>query len=195
MAAVSYKSFPLLMRKSTRQIKVAAAKTLTTIAFDARVEVIDQAEKDLEFRVNARRALGITVKKARPNATTIEAAVFTTRGWFWWHINEGRRRARSGWKFNGKDYLVVPVIEKAFTRKGKLKSGYVKGIYIIPDNDGALVFYRPKRGRQEGQLIAVLKEQVPHEEQTDPEHEVDTTFIRKANRLFNFHLNKNAPRR
>lgn len=192
MPAISYRSMPTLMRKSPQQIKVAASKTLTTIAFDSQKDILNQAQIDLKFKVNARRALGITVKKATPQK--IEAQVFSKRGWLFWHVNEGTRKAKNGWRFNGNNYILVPIRPEAFTRRGKLKSGYRKRIFIIPDNDNdALVFYRPARGG-ENILLATLENEVKHRIQTRPERIVDRNFIRKANRLMNFHLKKAAPR-
>lgn len=189
MQVISYKSIPKIILKEPQRIRRAMAKTLNTIAFDSLPEITDRAKKDMNFRRDARRAMGFRVSpKATP--TNIEAHIWSDRGRLAYHIDDGRRSADDGWKFNGRSFILVPVEKKAFTAKGRLKSGFRKGIYIVPDGTDALIFYRARRGDRRSTLIGVLKPQVKYNEDTRPDRVINNVFIKKANRLFNFYLDR-----
>lgn len=176
------------MRRDSKQIKIAGIKTLNTIGFDAQKGIIDQASRDMKFRTNPRRALGLSVRKAK--LSKLEVQLFTKRGWLHYHLEDGTRKPDRGWRFNGKSYIIVPVEPTAFTKKNRMKAKYKRGLYVIPYGRDALVFFRPKRGGHESTLIAVLKPEVKHSEDTDPALVVTKMFKDKATRLFKFYLKK-----
>ena len=188
MSIIDAKWLPSLIRKDSKQIKIAGVKTLNTIGFDAQKGIIDRAERDMDFRTNARRAMGINVRKARLNS--LEVQLFTKRGWLAYHLEDGTRGPEQGWKFNGRRYVLVPVEPLAFTKKNRMKAKFKRNLYIIPYGRDGLVFYRPKRGSKESELIAVLKPKVRFNEDTEPDKVVSKMFKEKAHRLFKFYLNK-----
>lgn len=187
MREISYKQLPDLIKKDSKAIKRAAVRTLNTIGFDAQRDVVTQAEKDMDFRGNARRAMGVNVKKATSNR--LEVQLFTKRGWLAYHLEEGTRRADDGWRFNGRSFILVPIEEKAFTKKGRLKASVRRSIYVIPYGRDALLFRRVKRGKL-NELIGVLKPKVRFHEDTEPDRIVTATFRKKATRLFKFYLGR-----
>lgn len=184
MRAVSYKQLPDLIKKDSKAIERAAVRTLNTIGFDAQKDVIAQAEKDMDFRRNARRAMGINIGKATTNK--LEVSLFTKRGWLSYHLEEGTRRAGDGWRFNGRSFILVPVDETAFTKKRRMKASVRRSIYIIPYGRDGLVFHSVKRGAN--RLIGVLKPEVRFHEDTEPDKVISATFRAKATRLFKFYL-------
>lgn len=178
-----------MVLSESKSLKTAAVKALDTVAFDSAEAIVLQASKDLNFVVNAKRAMGLQVKRA--SIDDMDVAVYTTRGWLFYHLNEGVRQARSSsWRFNGKSYLMIPVEHKAFTRKKKLKAGYRSGIYIVPYGIKALVFYRRKKGSRKSELIAVLVPKARYKVDTRPDLVMDRVFKEKFERLFRFHLGK-----
>lgn len=196
MPVIDYKSIPKLMLAGEKSIKIAGLQTLNTIAFDSLPKIVRQGEKDLDFRVNARRALGMRVNKARLSQKTMKAEVFTTRGWLAFHTKEGTRRAKSGFKWRGKDYLLIPrksTKEIAFTKKGRIKASVFKRMYVIPQGDEALVFFR-SRGAKQGTLIAWLRTEADYKKDLRYEDAVEREFILKANRLLNMYLDNQIRR-
>lgn len=189
MRVISYKAIPKIIAKEPKKIKRAMVKTLNTVAFDSLPEITKRAKKDMDFRKDARRALGYRVDKARPYGT-IEAKVWTNRGWLAYHLEDGQRKPSDGWRFNGKRYILVPIEKDAFTVKGRLKSGFKRGIYIVPDGSEALMFYRARRGDRRSTLIGVLKPEVKYNEDTEPDRVINRVFREKAARLFNYYLDQ-----
>ena len=182
-------------------VKFAAARTLNSIAFDALREIPKDAERDLNFRKNAKNALGFRVNKARArrgnSVKTIEAQIWTSRGWVAYHIDEGTREAEQGWVYKGVNYLLVPYSPHKqifFTVKGRLRAKFRRKLYIIPRSRGALVMHRGKRKRDSGVLVGFLRQRVRYHEDLHYDETVDRLFRQKASRLFKTYLKQEIRR-
>lgn len=188
MRSIDVSLFPALIKKDSKAINRAAVKTLNTMGFDAQKDIVKQAEKDMEFGGNARRAMGMTVDKAK--SAKLEVTVFTKRGWLAFHLDEGKRSSNRGFRFNGRSFILVPIEEAAFTKRGSLRAKFKNKLHIIPYGRNALVFFRPKRGNRDAILIGTLQPEVRYHEDTEPDKVVNNVFQKKAHRLFKFYLNQ-----
>lgn len=189
-----------MMLVSQKGLKFAAANTLNDIAFNSVRQIPIDAQRDLNFTKNARRALGFRVTKARARRNAkvqdLEAHVWTPRGWVAFHVNEGTRYAKTGWKFRGRNYLIVPrkaVKAAYFTTKGRLRAKFKRGIYIIPNSNGALVFHRGKRSK-DTELIGYLIPQAQYHPDLKYEETVERLFRKDVTKFFKKNL-KNEIRR
>ena len=192
---LDYRSIPKLIAANGKDVKVAGAKTLNTIAFDSLKPLVSDAEKAMDFKKDARRALGWRVTRA--STANLEAEVWTNRGWLVYHLSEGTRTPQQGWVYRGRKYILVPkadVRQKFYTRKGRLKSSIMSRIFISPTKGGdALVIFRGRR-KKETILIGFLEQSVKFHEDITPHKTINSVFIKKANRLMNFYLDQEARR-
>lgn len=195
---ISYKQLPAMMAASQKGVKFAAARTLNDIAFNG-VRAIPQ-KAELNFKRNARQALGFRVTRARArrnqSADAIEAQVWTNRGWVAYHIEEGRRRAREGWKFRGENYIVIP--NKAnqriyFTARGRLRAKFKRALFVIPSTRGATIMHRGKRNRQT-RVVAFLRREVKFHKDLNYEKTMDDLFRRNVGTIFAKHLRSEVKR-
>lgn len=182
MRVVSYKDLPLLIAKDSKRIKIAGKETLNQTAFKSLPAITKQAQQDMKFRKNARQAMGFRVDKA--SKANLEVKIWSNRGWLNYHLQKGTRKTEDGWRFRGRDYMMIPVFKEAFTARGKIKAGFYKRLYIVEDAKGALVFFRPKRGDRKAKLIAVLRSQSKFSKDTDPKEVITKIFRRNATRWF-----------
>ena len=195
---ISYTQLPSIIAANSKAVKFAAANTLNDIAFDG-VRAIPQ-KATLNFRRNARRALGFQVKKARArrnaNASDIEAQVFTERGWVAFHVEEGRRRATEGWRFNGVSFIMVPnAATKAtfFTLRGRLRAKFRRSLFVVPNRRGGTVLHRDRRTRRV-QVVAFLRRDVSFHEDLNYEETMDKLFTRNVTNIFRTNMRKELRR-
>lgn len=142
----------------------------------------------MDISGNANNALGFRVKKA--NYGSLVAEIYTTRGWLYYHLNDGKRQAKSGFIWKGQSWIIVPIEENAFTRRGKLKSGFAKRAFVIPRGSKPLLAYRNKRGKKSLTIIASLNKRVKHNEDTDPERVIQKIMRSQGRRILLAQLDK-----
>lgn len=181
MAVIDYKLLPKILTASAKGMKTATRNTLNDVAFLARKEITNQANSDMNISGNANNALGFRVNKA--NYGRLVAEIYTTRGWFYYHLNEGKRQAKSGFMWKGQSWLIVPIVDSAFTAKGKLKPGFAKGMFVIPRGRKPLLAYRNKRGSKTTMIIASLNKRVEHNEDTEPERVIQKVMRNQGKRI------------
>ncbi len=186
MADIDYRLLADYITADERAIKRASQWTLNTLAFDSQKAITENAESELDFRNNAKRALGFRIKKAKLN--NLQAEIYSNRGWLYYHINEGTRHATSGLTHKGVNYLVIPIKDSpAFTKTKKLKKGFAKKAYIakLRGRRGAMMFVRKRKG-QRSIAIAYLSPQAKYKEEIDPKQTIkeqsDEKFIRLLRR-------------
>lgn len=183
---------PRLMAGDSQRIKRAGAKTLNALAFDSLPEITEHASRELDIRGNARRALGMRVAK-RAVPQSLIALVASDRGWLFYHINEGRRGSKdSTLTSKGTRWLMAPIYEKAFTKRGRLKASYAKRSYIAGSGRSALLIYRPRRG--DAIPIATLGRSFRYHKELSPEEVVEDVMRRKGARLFRIFMDKETRR-
>ena len=183
---------PRLMAAEPEKIKRAAAKTLTSLAFDSIPEIVERAKTQLSFSLNARRALGLHVsQKARPD--NLVAIVQTNRGWLYYHLETGERSAINGFRWKGRRYLVYPLDKKFVTRRGRIYKRYLKRSFVLPTRYGALLAHRPKGEQIEP--IAILSLKFKHKKVLAPEKVINELIEQKGTRLFRLFLAKQKARR
>lgn len=173
-------------------MKTATRNTLNDVAFIARKEITQQANSDMNIRGNADNALGFRVNKA--NYGRLVAEIYTTRGWLYYHLKDGTRQAKSGFVWKGQSWLIVPIVESAFTAKGKLKPGFAKNSFVIPRGSKPLLAYRNKRGSKATTIIASLNKRVQHNEDTDPERVIQKVMRNQGVRILLAQLEKHSGR-
>lgn len=180
------------MTASAKGIQTATRNTLNDLAFIARKEVTQQANTDMKISGNANRALGFRVKKA--SYGHLVAEIYTTRNWLYYHLNRGERQSKSGFVWKGQNWLIVPIMDKAFTRRGKLKTGLAKRAFVIPNRAKPLLAYRNKRGKKALTLIASLQKRVKHNEDTQPERVIQRVMKIHGSRILLAQLDKYGAR-
>lgn len=180
------------MKASAKGIQTATRNTLNDLAFIARKEVTQQANADMNISGNANRALGFRVNKA--SYERLVAEIYTNRGWLYYHLNEGERQAKSGFVWRGQNWIIVPIVEKAFTRRGKLKQGFAKNLFVIPRVRKPLLAYRNRRGQKATTIIASLNKRVQHSEDTNPEKVIQKVMKRHGKRILLAQLDKYGAR-
>lgn len=181
MAVINYRFLPKVMRTSAKGVKTASRNTLNDLAFKARKEITKQAKSDMDISGQANNALGFRVNKA--NYGNLAAEIYTTRGWLYYHLHEGKRQAKSGFVWKGQRWIILPIDEKAFTPKGKLKKGYAKNAFVIPRGDKPLLAYRNRRGKKSTTIIASLNRRVEYHEDTEPERVIQQVMRKHGRRL------------
>lgn len=181
MVVINYKLLPKLLRASAQGVKTATRNTLNDTAFLARKEITTQAKSDMRISGNANNALGFRVNKA--NYGRLVAEIYTTRGWLYYHLDEGRRQAKSGFVWKGQRWIILPIDEKAFTPKGKLKKGYAKNAFVIPRRDKPLLAYRNRRGKKSTTIIASLNKAVKYHTDTNPERVIQHVMRKHGRRI------------
>lgn len=188
MAVIDYKLIPKVLTASAQGIKTATRNTLNDVAFIARKEITQQANSDMSIRGNANNALGFRINKA--NYGKLVAEIYTTRGWLYYHLNDGIRQARSGFVWKGQNWIIVPIVDSAFTAKGKLKPGYAKNAFVIPRGSKHLLAYRNRRGSKGMTIIASLNKRVKYNEDTRPEKVIQRVMRQQGTRILLAQLEK-----
>ncbi len=181
---VDYKSIPLLISKSGKRVEKAGVRAMNNLAFKIVPSLVSDATGVLKFSGNPKAALGWRIDKATPSRAI--AVIETPRKWLAYHLDVGDRRATAGgWKYDGQDWIVVPVLRSAFRSRGKgILPGYLKNLYYVRKGDRVLVFYRLKRGEKGSQLIAVLKPQVAFHAEIKPQETINRIWHRDATKFF-----------
>lgn len=181
MAVIDYRLLPKILTASAKGMKTATRNTLNDVAFLARKEITKQANSDMDISGNANNALGFRINKA--NYGKLVAEIYTTRGWLYYHLSEGKRQAKSGFVWKGQSWIIVPIVESAFTVRGKLKPGFAKNIFVIPRGSKPLLAYRNRRGKRVTTIIASLNKRVEHNEDTAPEVVIQKVMRRDGKRI------------
>lgn len=177
---------------SANGVKTATRNTLNDVAFLARKEITTQAKSDMQIAGNANNALGFRVNKA--SYGRLVAEIYTHRGWLYYHLSDGKRQAKSGFVWKGQSWIIVPIVDKAFTPKGKLKQGYAKNAFVIPRFGKPLLAYRKRRGSKEMTIIASLNKRVKHNEDTDPERVIQKVMRQQGRRILLAQLERHKAR-
>lgn len=189
---IDYKLLPKVLIASAQGMKTATRNTLNDIAFRARKEVTQQANSDMNIAGNANNALGFRINKA--NYGRLVAEIYTNRGWLYYHLDDGVRRAKSGFMWKGQSWIIVPIVESAFTAKGKLKPGYAKNAFVIPRGSKPLLAYRNRRGSKAITIIGSLNKQVRHNEDTNPERVIQRVMRKHGTRILLAQLERHKAR-
>ena len=191
VTVVSWKDLPRRIATSSKGVKKAGVKTLNDIAFSSLKPIVAEAERDMQFRGNARRALGWQVEKA--NTANMQATVKTNRGWFALHTDEGvRRPTSSGFNWNGQSWIFIPRAKGVgvVDRRGRLRNGAGKGLYLTPRGDHALVFYRQRKNKGISDFIGVAVKSAKYHVDTDWQAVIMKEWQNKAHLRFEHHLSK-----
>lgn len=192
MKSIGWRDMPRFIASDGQRIRRAGAKTLNALAFDSLPEIVQHASRRLKIRTNARRALGMRVAK-RATPTSLVSLVATDRGWLFFHLNEGRRTAKdSTLTSRGTRWLMAPIEDRAFTKKGRLKRSYARRAFVAGSGRTALLVYRPRRG--DAIPIATLGRSFRHHKELSPEEVVDDIIRRKGGRLFRIFMDKEIRR-
>lgn len=187
MIEIDYRDMPAYMRRGAQGIKIAGVQTLNTVAIQALPDMVAESQQKMTIKGNARGALGWFINKA--TLSNPQTTITTKREWLRPHLEEGKRAPRSGgWIWNGREYLVIPILKAAFGKGGVMKAGYLNNFYVVPRGSQGLVFYRKKRGDKTSELIAVLVLDAPTHKDTDPGSVIDHRFNRDATRLLRRYL-------
>lgn len=184
MPVIDYRDLPKVMATSARGIKRAGVNTLNTVAFQTLKPLVAKAEGDIQFSRNARRALGWQVQKA--DLGTMQAEVFTTRGWFGLHSKEGTRQASSrGMTWRGQSWIFVPRDKGVgvVSKKGMIRKSASAGIYLTPRGDHALVFYRSRKGAKDSEFIGVAVKSAAFHEDTDWRAVIEAEWAKSAHTI------------
>lgn len=165
---IDYRDMPKLMQVSAKGIKKAGVNTLNKVAFSTLPKLVSQADSDMNFSRNARRALGWRVEKA--SVASMHATVSTNRGWFGLHSKEGSRRPSSSRiVVNGVQMLFIPRAkgEGLVDKRGRIRKSASAGLFFIPKGDYALVMYRQRRNKSETTLLGVAVREAKFHTDTD----------------------------
>lgn len=172
-------------------MKTAGRNTINDLAFIARRKVTRQANADMDISGNAKRALGFRVKKATYGRMVAE--IYTTRGWLYYHLNKGKREAKSGFVWKGENWLILPLVDKAFTRRGRLKKAIAQRVIVIPRRTRPLLLHRTKRGKGLG-IVAVLAKRVKYKQDTNPQRAINQVMRRYGHLMLLKQLQKYGTR-
>lgn len=178
---VDWRDLPALMAADGKSMRRAAAWTLNTLAFDALPEIVEDAQGDLKFSGNARRALGMYVEtKAR--ADRLEAAIGTKRRWLYYHTFDGVRRTLQGLRWSGRRWLILPVDDAFVTKRGRIKARFLRKAFVLNTDPHPLLVRRVARGKKI-QVLATLHTQLRHRELLTPGDTIRDVMQRKGTRL------------
>lgn len=132
--------YPGFLDDKVRQFPFAASRALNDTAYQMRKDLISGAEGDLDFRVSARRALGIGVDQSTKH--NLHAVVSTSRPWLTHQVQKGVTRPVRGIKYAGRSYLLIPnpstkrTRKKGFGRVRRFTTGRGGRIFIINPRGG-----------------------------------------------------------
>lgn len=186
---VDYKDLPDLIAVSARGVKRAGMNTLNDVAFKTLKPMVAQADSDMSFRSNARRALGWQVEKA--TMAKLESQVLTKRGWFAFHADEGNRNASGrGLLWKGQSWIFVPRAksEGVVDKRGRLRKSAGKGLYLTPRGDHALVFYRARKGAKDSEFVGVAVKQAAFHKDTDWDKVIEAEWRNSATTIMRRNL-------
>lgn len=158
MATIDYKLIPKYLTADAKQLERAKRNMLNDVGFIAQKGLTGYAESKMTFHRNARGALGFRVKKATYSDMTVE--ITSDRKWMKYNLQDGTTRPKGGLRYKGRSWLLVPVDNAAFNRRGKMKQGYRNNAFILTKGNKGVVVYRFNRGaKQSGgfrcRLVAV----------------------------------------
>ena len=189
---IDYRDLGRVIGLSAKGIDRAAARTLNSVAFNSLPKLVSQAEGDMKFSSNARRALGWRVDKAKSG--NLEAAVWTNRGWFHFHADQGNRSAESGGMvYKGERWLFIPRQKGASVvdKRGRIRKGAYSNVFLAPRGDHALVLYRPKRAKDKDvELIGIAVKQAKFKRDTDWQAEIEAEWRNSATTILRRELDK-----
>lgn len=177
---INYRDLPLIMAAEPKKIERAAAKTINALAFDSLPEIVEHASRALDIQRNAKRALGFQVAKRARNSSPV-ALVATKRGWLFYHVGSGTRKPSGGLSHKGVRYLMFPVLDAAFTKRGRLRKAVARKSFVMARGRGG-VLARRDRGKIE--VLAVLGRQFSHRKALSPEDVISQMMRAKGGRLF-----------
>ena len=187
---IDWRDMPALIREEKPKIARAAAKTLNAIAFDSLPEIVDSAKRNLDIKGNPRAALGMRVG-ARARANRLEANIVSKRGWLYYHLNSGKRRAEQGILWRGKRYLMWIIRDEFKTRRGRLRKNLLKKAFIL-DTESNVILVRRFHGQI--QVLAVLSTDFNFNVEIFPEKDINRIIAQKGGRLFRLFLEKERAR-
>lgn len=189
---IHVKDMPRVMRVSAYGIKRSMANALNDLAFKSLKPLVNEAEGDMKFRRNARRALGWRVNKATP--ANGRAEVWTDRGWFGFHSQKGNRRPSGDFRIDGIPMILIPKArgEGVVSKTGRIRKNAWKNIYFIPQGDKSLVFYRARRGAKQSEYVGIAVRAAKFNKDTDWDGVMDRMFARYATEFLRKRLDDRA---
>ncbi len=188
MKEIDFTLLPAAIKADAKTLERAARHTLNDVGFIAQKELTGYANSKMNFYRNPKQALSFRVKKATRDNLTVE--ITSDRKWMKYNLESGTRTPTGGLRHNGRSWLLVPVDESAFNRRGKMKSGYKKNAFILTKGDKGVIVYRRKRGDKSAKVIAILTPRMKYSKKFDPEDFIKSVMEREGTKILKKEIDK-----
>lgn len=169
---INLRDYPGYLADKAKQFPFAASQALNDTAFHLKPDLEKQAQSDLDFRKAARPALGITVSQ-KASKRDLHAIVDTARGWVHHQVQDGTTRPKSGIKYKGKSYLLIPnpkVIRKRSKAHGgakRIRTGRGSKVFVLEAKGQLILMLRFGPDASDLQPLGILEEKAAYADDFD----------------------------